>query len=137
MALINAENLIVGRLASHVAKLLLSGEEVTIVNAEKSVISGSKTSITADYHQKRRIGGARKGPYYPRMPDRILKRTVRGMLPYKKPSGKAALKRLRVYIGVPKELEKEKFITIKEASSEGKVKYVKLGEVSKQLGAKF
>lgn len=137
MVVIDAENLILGRLASHCAKLLLNGDEVTIVNAEKSVISGSKKSITDDYFQKRRVGGPRKGPYYPRMPDRILKRTIRGMIPYKKPSGKKAYSRLKVHVGIPKELKDEKLITVTGASAEGKVKYVHLGEVSKHLGAKF
>jgi large subunit ribosomal protein L13 len=137
MVVINAENLILGRLASHVAKLLLSGEEVTIVNAEKVVITGSKKQIMDDYHKKRDIGGVRKGPYYPRTPDRILRRTVRGMIPYKKPSGKKAYHRLKVYIGVPKDLKDEKLNTVKSASCVDKIKYVELGEVSRQLGAKF
>jgi len=137
MIVIDAENLILGRLASHVAKMLLNGTEVRIVNAEKAIISGSKKSIMEEYHQKRRVGSARKGPYYPRMPDRILKRTIRGMISYKKPSGKEALKRLLVYIGVPKELKDKELSTIPRASAAGKVKYIELGEVSKQLGAKF
>jgi len=137
MMVIDADNLILGRLASHCAKLLLKGEEVTVVNAEKSVISGTKKSITADYKNKRKIGGVRKGPYYPRMPDRILKRTIRGMIPYKKPSGKKAYSRLRVHIGIPKELRDDELMTVPDASAEGKVKYVQLGEVSKHLGAKF
>lgn len=137
MVVIDADNLILGRLASHCAKLLLKGEEVIVVNAENAVISGSKKSIATDYLEKRRIGKPRKGPHYPRMPDRILKRTIRGMIPYKKPSGKKAYSRLKVYIGVPKELRDEKFGTVAGASAEGKVKYIRLGEVSKHLGAKF
>lgn len=137
MMVINAEKLILGRLASHTAKLLLNGEEVIIVNAEKVVITGTKKRIFADYKQKRDVGGVRKGPFYPRTPDRILRRTVRGMIPYKKPSGKKAYSRLKVYIGVPKELKKENFKTVKGASAVDKIKYVELGEVSRQLGAKF
>ncbi len=137
MIVIDAENLIMGRLASHVAKMLLSGDEVAIVNAEKVVISGSKKRILKDYYQKRDVGGPRKGPHFPRMPDRILKRTVRGMIPYKKTTGKEALKRLKVYIGVPSEFEGETLNTITRASAEGKVKFMLLGDVSRQLGAKF
>ena len=137
MLIINADNLILGRLASHTAKLILSGKEVIIVNAEKAVITGSKKQIFAEYKQKRDVGSVRKGPYYPRTPDRILRRTVRGMIPYKKPSGKKAFSRLKVYIGVPKELKEERFRTIKSASAVDKIKYVKLGDVSRQLGAKF
>ncbi len=137
MVVINGENLILGRLASHAAKLLLSGENVIIVNAERTIISGSKKSIIADYYQKRNVGKSRKGPYFPRMPDRIVRRTVRGMIPYKKSSGRDAYKRLKVYIGVPKELDAKDLVTVKHASAKGKVKYVELGEVSRELGAKF
>jgi large subunit ribosomal protein L13 len=137
MIVIDAENLIMGRLASHVAKMLLSGQEVAIVNAEKVVISGNKKRILEDYYHKRDVGGPRKGPHFPRMPDRILKRTVRGMVPIKKTTGKEAYKRLRVYIGVPSEFQGETLNTITNASAEGKVKYILLGDVSKQLGAKF
>jgi large subunit ribosomal protein L13 len=137
MVVINGENLILGRLASHVAKLLLSGEEVTIVNAEHTIISGSKKSIIKDYYQKRNVGTARKGPFYPRMPDKIVKRTVRGMIPYKKSSGKDAYKKLKVYIGVPKDLKTKDILTVEGASAKGKVKYIELGEVSRELGAKF
>ena len=137
MVVINGENLILGRLASHVAKLLLSGEEVTIVNAEHTIISGSKKNIIGDYHQKRNVGTPRKGPFFPRMPDRIVKRTVRGMIPYKKSSGKDAYKRLKVYIGVPKDLKTEALVTVEDASAKGKVKYIELAEVSRELGAKF
>ena len=137
MIVIDAENLIMGRLASHVAKMLLTGQEVAIVNAEKVVISGNKKRILEDYYHKRSVGGPRKGPNFPRMPDRILKRTIRGMVPFKKTTGKEALKRLRVYIGVPSEFQGETLNTIQGASAEGKVKYILLGDVSRQLGAKF
>jgi large subunit ribosomal protein L13 len=137
MIVIDAENLIMGRLASHVAKMLLSGQEVAIVNAEKVVISGNKKRILEEYYQKRAVGGPRKGPHFPRMPDRILKRTVRGMVPFKKTTGKEAMKRLKVYIGVPSEFSGETINTISGASAEGKVKYILLGDVSRQLGAKF
>jgi len=137
MVIIDAENLILGRLASETAKLILKGAEVTIVNAEKAIVSGSKDNIMEEYRQKKNVGDQRKGPYYPRMPDMIIKRTIRGMVPYKKPSGKEALKRLKVFIGVPRELEGQELSTIPKASAAGKVKYMELGEVSRQLGAKF
>jgi large subunit ribosomal protein L13 len=137
MIVIDASDLIMGRLASQVAKMLLSGSEVAIVNAEKVIISGSKKQIIEDYYNRRTRGGARKGPHYPRMPDRILKRAVRGMIPYKKPRGKEAFTKLKVYIGVPRDLEGETLNTVSNASAEGKVKYIMLGDVSKQLGAKF
>ena len=56
-------------------------DKVVIVNAEKAIVTGSPASIMATYHAKYELNHARKGPYFPRMPDMILKRTVRGMLP--------------------------------------------------------
>ena len=136
MKLINAEGLVVGRLASNVAKQILNGEEVVIVNAEKAVISGSRKAILTEYRGRRELTHARKGPHYPRMPDRILKRTVRGMIPYQTPRGRTAYKNLKVYIGVPKEFEKKKFETVAGASKVP-ARFLTLGEVSESLGAKF
>ncbi|MEW6070568.1 MAG: 50S ribosomal protein L13, partial [Candidatus Thermoplasmatota archaeon] len=83
MRVINAESAVLGRVASKVAKLLLNGEEIAVVNAEKAVITGPKKRTIMEFKEKRKIGyRPRKGPYWPRMPDRILKRAVRGMLPY-------------------------------------------------------
>lgn len=137
MTVINAEGLVLGRLASQVAKKLLKGEEVFIVNAEKSLVTGSKVALLKEYMHKRERRGFRKGPYFPRRPDLIMKRTVRGMLPYQKPNGRKAFKNLRVYIDVPKELEGQKFETIESASTVGTASFVKLGDISKALGSKF
>ncbi len=91
----DADGLILGRLASTVADILLkstragNSDQVVIVNAEKAVVSGKPSSVFAIYHDKYALNHARKGPYFPRMPDMILKRTVRGMLPYQaKSSGR-------------------------------------------------
>lgn len=146
--IINAEGKVLGRLASYIAKYLLEEErkvreglkneieEVIVVNAEKAIVTGSKETIMPRYFFMRKVGSYRKGPFYPRMPDKILKRTVRGMLPYQKPKGRKALKALKVYIGIPKEYSKKKF----EKLDLGKIKspkYMELGEISKKLGAKF
>ena len=108
----DATDLVMGRLASIVAKQLLSaaraGEEtrVIIVNAEKAVISGKKDSVINEYLERYRLNHARKGPFFPRMPDLIMKRSVRGMLPYqRKTSGRTAFRALRVEIGCPSHLE--------------------------------
>lgn len=137
MLRIDASGLILGRMSTHVAKALLLGEEVVIVNAEQAIITGSPTSILDDYRQRRARGKIRKGPYYPRTPDRILKRTVRGMLPHQTPKTREALKRLKVYIGVPKELKGERFETLEKAKIEGVAEYLTIAELSKELGAKL
>ena len=107
----NAEDKVLGRLASVVAKQLITakkaGEDtrVIIVNAEKAIVTGKRSTILSDYRAKYELNHPRKGPFFPRMPDQILKRTVRGMLPYQKnSSGRAALKALRVEIGTPTDL---------------------------------
>lgn len=138
MAVIDASNLIMGRLASVVAKRLLNGEEIIIVNGEKCVVTGSKRFLTSLYVNKINIGSPEKGPYYPKRPDRILRRTVRGMLPYKKAQGKEAYKRLKVYIGVPENIS-DNFETMPAISSSNlsTIKYIHLDEISKKLGSKF
>ncbi len=137
MTVIDAENMVLGRLASVVAKRLLRGEEIVIVNAEKAVIVGHKHFIINKYLERRNIGSVRKGPYYPKMPDRILRRTVRGMLPMKKSSGKEAYRRLRVYMGVPSEYKNAKIERIEEAKNNKLEGFITLKELSIQLGAKL
>src|SRR5512137_1643107 len=109
MIVVDATGLVLGRLASVAAKSLLAGEEVKIVNAEKALITGGKDYIFEDYGQTRARGTKERGPYFPRRPEMILKRTVRGMLPYKLKRGRDAMSRLRVYVGVPSDLSDSQF----------------------------
>ncbi len=131
---IDASGLILGRLAANVAKRLLNGEEIVIVNAEKAIITGGKKDIIAHFRHRRDVGGDRKGPHYPRIPHMMLKRSVRGMLPFYKPRGRAAYKRLLVHISVPKEFKGKKFESIEGASQLSTERYMALGDVSKVLG---
>ena len=133
-AIIDADGLILGRLASHVAKRLLNGEEIVVVNAEKALITGGKDDVIAHFRHRRDVGSGRKGPLYPRTPHMMFKRSVRGMLPYKKPRGRDAYKRLKVHISVPRELQKAKFESVEGASQLSTQRYMTLGEVSKVLG---
>ena len=107
--IVDATGLVLGRLASVTAKRLLAGEEIQIINAEKAIITGSKDNIYDKYLARRHRGTKERGPYYPRRPEMIFLRTVRGMLPYKLRRGRDAMSRLRVYIGVPKELKDKPF----------------------------
>ena len=141
--IIDARDAVLGRLASTVAKELMNGGKVFVVNAEECAITGSKSSILGKYKErvdrKSLVNPARHGPFFPKRPDGILKRTVRGMLPYKKPRGKKAYKNLKVYVGVPEEFKDREFTTLDEFSITNlKVpKYLKLKELSSFLGAKF
>ncbi|MDI6885441.1 MAG: 50S ribosomal protein L13 [archaeon] len=135
--IIDGEGLILGRLASSVAKRLLNEKdtEIVIVNAERVVISGSKERIFKDYKEKKDRGSREKGPFYPKMPDRIVKRTIRGMLPYKQAKGREALSRVNVYLGIPDEYETMVQKKVENAGAERlSRKYVTIGEVSEKLG---
>lgn len=137
--IIDATNLILGRLATFAAKKALLGEKVDIINCEKAVITGDPETTYAKFKQRRDRGIPLKGPYYPRMPDRMVRRVVRGMLPYKKSKGSDAFKKVMCYIGVPEKLKDKKTETIKEAdiSRVPSLKYATVGKISKLLGAKW
>ncbi len=135
--IIDANNLILGRMASIVAKRLLNGERVVIVNAEKAVISGKRLSVIQQSKRFLEVGHYRKGPLHPRRPDNIVKKVVRGMLPRKKPHGIDALKRLKVYIGIPTEFENLEKETIEEADAKKlRGSYVTVSEVARSIGWK-
>ena len=144
----DATNQILGRLSSHVAKVLLSAkregrdERVIVVNAGEAIVSGSRDAVLSNYRHKVELNHPRKGPFFPRMADQILKRTVRGMLPYQKNStGRAAFRNLRVVTGCPHHLAGD---DLPEGTQRGDLsgisrplpeRYVKLAEISKSLGA--
>jgi large subunit ribosomal protein L13 len=133
--IIDAKGLILGRMASIVAKRLLQGESIIILNAEKAAISGKRLQIVKEAKTFLEVGHPRKGPNHPRMPDRIVRRTVRGMLPHRKPKGKQAYKRLKVYLGTPKEFNEKETQTIHEASADKlKSPYITVGELAKEIG---
>jgi large subunit ribosomal protein L13 len=137
ITLVNAEGLIVGRMCSKVAKRLLNGEEVIILNAEKAVFSGKKKSKVLEGHIFLEVGAPERGPFHYRRPDRYLRKVVRGMVPYKQPKGKNAYKRLKVYMGIPIELKDQQMITFEEASSANlKGPHMTLGELAKEIGWK-
>jgi len=133
--IIDAKGLILGRMASIIAKRLLQGESVIVLNAEKTAISGKRLQIVKEAKTFLEVGHPRKGPYHPRRPDKIVRRTIRGMLPRQKPKGRQAFKRLRVYLGAPMEFEDKKIQTILEASAEKlKSPYITVGELAKEIG---
>jgi large subunit ribosomal protein L13 len=132
---VNADGLIVGRMSSNIAKRLLNGEHVTILNAEKAVYSGKKKSKTVEAHLFLEVGAPERGPFHYRRPDRMLKKTVRGMLPYRQPKGKTAFKRLKVFMGIPLELRNKQAIQFEEAqASKLKGSSFTLGELAKEIG---
>ena len=134
---VDASGLVLGRAASYIAKRLLNGETIVVVNAEKSVVTGGRSQVIAHYTAARARGSVRSGPHFPRYPDRIFRRTVRGMLPHLQTRGKVAFRRLEVYIGVPPELAGLPTETIDGAKARPTLRPpVTLAEVTKLLGAR-
>ena len=134
MIYIDADNAIYGRLSTYVAKQLLNGEGVVIINAEKVVITGTKPYLINRFKERREIGSVRKGPDYPKTADQILRRSIKNMLPSKKTTGKEALKRCVVYRGKPKVLEGVEFTKIETAVNHKMSGYVTLQDITFQLG---
>lgn len=139
VVIVDATSQILGRLASRVAKLLLEGKKVIVVNAEKAVLSGEPVMVIEAYKKLFNVSNFRdlekQGIRRPRSPINLFKRTVRGMLPYKKPRGREALKRLMVHIGVPEGLEGATFVRFQDCdASKLPRKYITLEELAKQMG---
>ncbi len=132
---IDASGLILGRMASIVAKRLLQGENIVIVNSEKLALSGKRLSKVKEAREFLEVGHPGKGPFHRRRPDRIVQRTIRGMLPRRIPKGQRALSRLRAYLGVPDAFQNAKMETLPQASATKlKGPYFTLGEFAKEIG---
>ncbi len=115
---IDATGAAAGRIASYAAKQALLGQNVIIVHAEKAVITGRPGKVAEHYITARARGGtSQKGPNLPSRPEFILKRAIRGMLSYKEGRGREAFKRIRCYIGLPKEFADVKRIEISKTQA--------------------
>ena len=110
---IDAEDVVLGRLATEVATLLRgkhkptfaphvdTGDFVIIVNAEKVALTGNKREQKFAYRHSGYPGGLRKrsfGEMLDTKPERLLEKVVKGMLPKNK-LGRAQSKKLKVYAG--------------------------------------
>jgi large subunit ribosomal protein L13 len=135
---IDVANCISGRICSHVSKLLLQGNRVTIVNAEKAMLSGHRYKTIQLYKEHLEINSVTNpihGPFHPRRPDTILTKMVRGMIPKRKSSGIEAFKRLRVYIGIPESLKNSEMKYYDDSKiTKPSSYYITVGEVAKEIG---
>ena len=136
--IIDATNLIAGRIGTVAAKKAMTGESVIIMNSEKAVVTGKKQSVLMEKKQKADRGTSAKGPFIPKTPERYLKRIIRGMLPYKLPKGAASLKRIRCYAGVPDKYKDQKAETIQKAnvSKLPYNRYLTIRDICRHLGGK-
>lgn len=135
---VDATSSIAGRLASMVAKMLLEGKKVAIVNAESALISGRRSTVITEMLKRLEISSIvnpRHGPFHPRAPDRILTKIVRGMLPWRRPKGKEAMRRLRVYVGVPDRYAKREKRKLEETLARKTLSYyVSLSDLGTSVG---
>jgi large subunit ribosomal protein L13Ae len=144
VVIIDCRGHILGRLASVVAKQLLTGQKIVAVRSEELNLTGSLIRNKFKYMvflRKRTNTNPRHGPYHYRSPARIFWRTVRGMLPHKSPRGAAALERLKVFEGVPAPYDKMKRVVVPNALRvtilKPTRKYTVLGRLAKEVGWKY
>lgn len=138
LIVVDGENQILGRLASEVSKLLLEGNRVIVINAERILLTGNRKSNLNHYLSKLKISSRTNpiyGPYHARRPENIVTKTVRGMLPMRKSKGAIAFDRLRVFVGTPTEFEKASKTTFLKAKATKPFSfYIKIEEVAEVLG---
>ncbi len=115
MIVIDGKGTVLGRLASFVAKESLKGQEVSVINCDQVIITGNKKTTEKEFKIKRsRVGHSQKGPKHHANSEKIVKRSIRGMLPnHREGRGKQAFTRIKCYVGIPKELGEIKPITLK------------------------
>ena len=134
---IDARDCILGRVASNVAERALDGETIAVVNAERAVVTGNEESTMENFRERQRIGSD-SGVAYPRRPDGIFKRAIRGMVPHKKKRGREAFSRVRVYVGNPyADTDRFETTVLEETSLDrlSNINFTTLGAVSEDLGA--
>ena len=138
MIVIDATNMILGRIASFAAKQALLGETVEIINSGKAIVTGNKKRTFKDQLEKLERGSSTRGPFTFKRTDRFVKRVIRGMLPYNKENGKKAVKRIRCYVGVPDKLKDAKPHNLKgmALSKLTVVKYTTVKEICNVIGGK-
>ena len=137
--IIDAKDSLLGRVCTVAAKEILKGTKVDIVNCEEAVVSGTKESILARYHRKHKLGAPNKGPFFYRRPEMMVKRTIRGMLPWKISRGKDAFLNVKCHIGVPENLKNQKHVVLEKAllSKIQKTDYMRMKDISKSVGGKL
>ncbi|MBI5046889.1 50S ribosomal protein L13 [Candidatus Micrarchaeota archaeon] len=135
MIVIDGTNMIFGRLSSQIAKKILQGEQVSLINAEQLVIKGNPKDICGRYLIKRGLkhkGTPEHSPKWPKLPHLLVKRMMRGMLPMKSSRGKVALAKLMVYTGNPKKLAIT--TSLEGATFDGLSKHATVYDICKAIG---
>ncbi len=139
---VDATDMIVGRMCSRIAKLILLGEHVVITNAKDAVMSGRRNQILERYVHLRHIrnlSNPRRGPFHNSRPDTFLRQKIRFMLP-KNARGAEALKRVHVYIEqIPKAKQNkyqsnEPITFVKSSVDDLRRKYITVEDICNHMG---
>lgn len=95
----DAKDAVVGRMGTVVAKQLLKGKEVYVINVEDALVSGNEDNFVNKFKRLTKMGhgGSMKGPKVHRVPHKMVKRIIRGMLPWDKPRGREVYRRLKCF----------------------------------------
>ncbi len=129
--IVDAKNSSLGRVASYAAKQALLGNSIFIVNCNDALVGGNRQSILEEYREARARGGSSmKGPFFPKIPERVMKRTVRGMLKHRTGRGREAFKRIMCYNEIPAEHREAKMVSFPK---EFKIKTITLKELFKLI----
>ena len=137
--IIDAKDTILGRLSTFAAKQALLGNQVNVINCEECIISGRKHAILDEYFRKSKRKAPTKAPYFYRSPEMLVKRTIRGMLPFKRSRGRVVYKNIKCYIGVPDSLKNEKAVRIEDSGHDKlhSADYIRIKDICRAFGAKI
>merc|ERR1712113_319352 len=144
VVVIDGKDHLMGRLASVIAKQILTGQRIVVVRCESICISGNfyrnKLKVL-EYLRKRMNTKPSRGPYHFRCPSKCLFKVVRGMIPRKTARGMEALNRLKVFDGIPPPYDRMKRMVVPSALRVLKLKpgrkFCTLGRLSHETGWKY
>ena len=141
---IDCKGHLLGRVAALAAKEILNGQKIVFVRAEEMNISGSlQRNVLLHSHsiKKRMNTNHRRGPFHFCAPSRFLYFALRGMIPYKTTRGKIALRRVKIYEGVPPRYQKVKKLVIPGALTVLRLKpgrkFTRVGDLAQKFGWKY
>ena len=136
--IIDAKDAILGRLSTFAAKQALLGNKVDVVNCEEAVVSGKKQAILENYIRRIDRKAPGKGPYLYRRPDFFVRRTIRGMLPFKRARGRDAFRNVKCHIGMPENLRNGEAVILKDnASTLHSADCLKVKDICRSIGWKI
>lgn len=143
--IVDLKDHMIGRAAAVIAKQLLLGKKVTVVRSDEACIAGAEIRNKIKYLnflRKKHTTNPKKGPHHRRSPSDVFTRVVRGMLPYYTKRGKLAIRRLRVYEGIPLNVARAgDRVVIPKAERRTRLrperKFTVLGEMCQHIGWKY